>query len=232
MSYLNVYFNDELKSKFELKSIITKIGRNADNDVVIDNVGVSGNHAEIIRDGDKYVIYDMDSKNGVYVNGERVKDREIKFGDEIRIFKHKLRFIAIDLPGTVVTPDPVSPLEQSVHGATVEIDLSKLDGMLKDKIAKNAYIEISNGPSSGRKFKISKSRFSIGKSPDCDIQIGGWFAPKIAAKIVRQSDGFYLVPERRGKVRHKGNPLKNRIKLNHGSEIEIRGAQFQFFNET
>lgn len=232
MSYLNVYFNDELRSKHELKPLITRIGRNQGNDVVIDNVGVSGNHAEIIKNGDKYTIHDLESTNGVYVNGERITSKELKFGDEIGIFKHKLRFIAIDLPASIEAAATKSSNEKtnSSQSATVEVDISKLQNLLKENEIKNAYLEVANGTLSGRKFKLSKSRFSIGKSQDCDFQTGGWFSPKIAAKIVRQSDGYYLVPEKRGKARLNGSLIKNRVKLKDGCVIEIRGTTFHFVN--
>jgi predicted component of type VI protein secretion system len=233
MSYLNIYFNDELRSKHEVKSLITRIGRNQDNDVVIDNAGVSGNHAEIIKNGEKYTIHDLNSKNGVYVNGERISETELKFGDEISIFKHKLRFIAVDLPVSIETTNSTSSIEKnnSAQSATVEVDVSKLESLIKEKEANNAYLEVSSGVMSGRKFRLSKTRFNVGKSPDCDFQTGGWFAPKIAAKIVRQSDGYYLVPEKRGKTRHNGSTVKTRIKLRHGDDIEIRGTMFHFTNK-
>ncbi|WP_084191163.1 FHA domain-containing protein [Methylomarinum vadi] len=66
----------------------------------MDNVGVSGNHAEIIKNGDNYTIYDLNSTNSVYVNVERVSDKALKLGDEIGIFKHKLKFIDADLPAS------------------------------------------------------------------------------------------------------------------------------------
>jgi predicted component of type VI protein secretion system len=233
MSYLNIYFNDELKSKHEVKSLITKIGRNQDNDVVIDNVGVSGNHAEIIKNGDKYTIHDLKSKNGVYVNGERISEAELNFGDEISIFKHTLRFIAVDLPLPVATTDSRTAIEKGNHpqSATVEVDVSRLESLIKDKEASNACLEASGSAMAGRTFRLSKTRFVIGKSSDCDIQVGGWFAPKVAAKIVRQSDGYYLVPEKRGKIRHNGSTVKARVKLKHGDDIEIRGTKFRFINK-
>ena len=229
MAYLNLYFNEELKSKHELKSIITKIGRNPNNEIVIDNTGVSGNHAEIIQEGDKYIIHDTKSTNGVYVNGERITEKELKFGDEIGIFKHKLRLIAIDSP-IGVTDSPSIEISNVAQGATVDIDVSKLGKLLKENEADKAYLEVSSGKRSGRKFTLLKARFSLGKSPDCDIQIGGWFAPKIAAEIVRQSDGYYLVPRNRGKTRHNGVLIKTRVKIKNRSNIEIRGTKFCFLN--
>lgn len=230
MSFLNVYFNDELRSKHELTPLITRIGRNRDNDIVIDNVGVSGNHAEIIKNGDKYTIYDLNSTNGVYVNGERVSDKELKLGDEIGIFKHKLRFIDADLPASYEkTPNNIrTETGNAAHSATVEVDISKLDNLLKESMEKNAFLEVANGSLAGRRISLTTSRFSLGKSPECDFQISGWFAPKIAAKIVRQSDGYYLVPEKRGKTKLNGRSIKFRSKITEGSFIEIRGTAFHF----
>lgn len=232
MGYLNVYFNDELRSKHELNSLITRIGRNQDNDVVIDNVGVSGNHAEIIKNDDKYTIYDLNSTNGVYVNGEKVSDKELKFGDEIGIFKHKLKIVALDLDDSIEAIKAKSSVKKAANcsSATVEVDTSQLAGLLKEHIEKTAVLVVSNGDTAGRKLKFVKSRFSFGKSPDCDFQLGGWFAPKLAARIVRQSDGYYLAPEKRGKVKLNGRPVKNRVKIEEGNVIEIRGISFHFTN--
>lgn len=234
MSYLNVYFNDELRSQHALNSLITRIGRNQDNDVVIDNVGVSGNHAEIIKNGSKYTIYDLNSTNGVFVNGERITDKELKLGDEIAIFKHTLRFVAVNFASSVETATAKSRAENSnsSNSATVEVDVSKLDDLLKENVEKNAFLIVSSGKLAGRQFKLTKSRFSFGKTQDCDFQVGGWFAPKIAAKIVRQSDGFYLAPEKRGKVKLNGQPVKNRAKIKGGCVIEVRGTTFHFGHET
>ncbi|MGR8931778.1 MAG: FHA domain-containing protein [Gammaproteobacteria bacterium] len=230
MSYLNVYFNDELKSKHELNSLITRIGRNRDNDIVIENAGVSGNHAEIIKNDDRYRIYDLNSKNGVFVNGERIGDKEIRFGDEIVIFKHKLRFVAVDLPASVETITAKTTREKGNHSAsaTVEVDVSKLESLLKESIEKTAYLTVSTGPLAGRVFQLAKPRFSFGKTRDCDFRVGGWFAPNLAAKIVRQSDGYYLAPEKRGRVKLNGRPIKNRTKLDNGTVIEVRGSSFHF----
>lgn len=230
MSYLNVYFNDELRSKHELNSLITRIGRNQDNDIVIDNPGVSGNHAEIIKVGDVYSIYDLNSKNGIFVNGERVGDKALKFGDEILIFKHKLRLLAVDLPSTIetATAQESRPSSNNSTSATVEVDVSKLEGLLKEQIEKTAFLTVSSGALAGRNIQLAKPRFSFGKAPDCDFQLGGWFAPKVAAKIVRQSDGYYLAPEKRGKAKLNGRQIKSRTKITNRSVLEIRGTSFHF----
>jgi Zn-dependent protease with chaperone function len=71
----------------------TRIGRNHDNDIVIDNERVSRYHAEIFRAGDQIKIVDKDSRNGVWVNGRKIKQpTPIKSGDHIRIGRQEYTF--------------------------------------------------------------------------------------------------------------------------------------------
>lgn len=230
MAYIIVYFNNELKSKYQLDPILTKIGRKADNHIVIENPGVSGHHAVIVQVGEKYIVQDKRSTNGVYVNGQRITEKELKYGDEIGIFKHTLKFVAMHTlyDTTAVAASEVSSAPEN---ATVQIDISKLDVLLKEKEAENAYLEVISGKMIGQKFKLSKPVLTIGKADDCDIAIGGWFTPKVAAKIVRQSDGYYLVSVKRAGARHRGKPIKTRAKLQPGDNIEIRGVRFSFLNK-
>ncbi|MGR9053003.1 MAG: FHA domain-containing protein [Gammaproteobacteria bacterium] len=229
MSFLNVYFNNRLKAKHEVKSLITRIGRDSDNDVVIDNAGVSGHHAEIVKDGIRYTIYDLNSTNGVFVNGERISDIELKFGDEISIFKHTLRFLDADLPLEI--DEEESRLSGGSQAATVEVDVSNLQYLLKNNALNMAFLEVLNGDMADRKLQIKGTRFSIGKSSECDFQIKGWFAPKVAARILRQSDGYYLVPEKRGNTKINGVKVKCRVRLRHDSNLEVRGTVFHFISK-
>jgi pSer/pThr/pTyr-binding forkhead associated (FHA) protein len=58
--------------QYVIASATTRIGREADNEIVIDDVTISGHHALIQRDNERFVVYDQGSRNGVYVNGRRV----------------------------------------------------------------------------------------------------------------------------------------------------------------
>ncbi|MCI0662470.1 MAG: FHA domain-containing protein [Acidobacteria bacterium] len=72
----------------------TRIGRNHDNDLVLDNERVSRYHAEIFRAGDQIKIVDKDSRNGVWVNGRKIKQpTPIKSGDHIRIGRQEYTFV-------------------------------------------------------------------------------------------------------------------------------------------
>jgi len=69
----------------------TVFGRHADCDIRINNEGISRRHAEIVVTPDGLLVRDLDSSNGTFVNGERVTEKELKVGDEIRF--DSLRFL-------------------------------------------------------------------------------------------------------------------------------------------
>jgi len=72
---------------------MTRIGRNSENDVVLNSERVSRYHAEIARQDDVFLIVDKGSRNGVWVNRQRVKNStELKSGDVIRIGRQDFTF--------------------------------------------------------------------------------------------------------------------------------------------
>ncbi|MBI4536922.1 MAG: FHA domain-containing protein [candidate division NC10 bacterium] len=66
------------------------IGRHAENDIVIDHMGVSGKHASVALEDQAVVLTDLKSTNGTFVNGKRVERAELRPNDWITIGKHIL----------------------------------------------------------------------------------------------------------------------------------------------
>src|SRR5258708_4135145 len=92
--------------RFELDKDSVKIGRNEDCDVTIDNLGVSRYHAEIVQKDGFYVLRDLKSNNGTFVNGRRVDNYNLNDGDEISIGKFTISFSG---KAAVALPDPSLP---------------------------------------------------------------------------------------------------------------------------
>ncbi|MGR9107620.1 MAG: FHA domain-containing protein [Gammaproteobacteria bacterium] len=227
MAYLHIYFNDALKSVYELKSPLTTVGRAKDNDVVIDNPGVSAHHAEILFKDETYVIEDMASRNGIFVNGKRVDHQLLKYGDTITIFKHTLKLSAISVQETPA-PSVSTDTHEIAQGATVMVNVANLGELLQERQNNSAYLLQMNGHPAGKRLMLNKVTFSFGRSRDNDLALGGWFAPKLAAKIVRHSDGYYLIPEKRGKVRLNSTTVSKPAKLHNGDEFVVRGKTLKF----
>ncbi|MEY3033852.1 MAG: hypothetical protein RLZ86_474 [Actinomycetota bacterium] len=80
--------------RFALQDPTTRLGRHPDSDISLDDISVSRRHAEIRRDTDEYVLRDVGSLNGTYVNQRRVDSVVLQQGDEILIGRFRLLFVA------------------------------------------------------------------------------------------------------------------------------------------
>lgn len=80
--------------RFSLAGDVTRLGRHPDSDISLDDISVSRRHAEIRHDGDEYVLRDVGSLNGTYVNQRRVDSVVLQQGDEILIGRFRLLFLA------------------------------------------------------------------------------------------------------------------------------------------
>ncbi len=74
-------------------SDVLTIGRSPHSDLFLDDVTVSRHHARVIRDEIGYLIEDLNSLNGTYVNRKRIERHRMSDGDELQIGKFKLAFL-------------------------------------------------------------------------------------------------------------------------------------------
>lgn len=79
--------------RFKLRSGRQTIGRQGDNDIVVDDLSVSSSHAWIMNQQGHYVIMNTLSTNGTFVNGKRVHEAVLKHGDCIRLGQAELVFL-------------------------------------------------------------------------------------------------------------------------------------------
>ncbi|MDO9216381.1 MAG: FHA domain-containing protein [Lacisediminimonas sp.] len=117
----------------------TTLGRRPYNDVVIDNLAVSGEHAVMKMSGSDVHLEDLNSTNGTYVNGREVKQQLLKDDDTIEIGKYQIRF----LDKGVAAPAPVA---------------AAAPGM-----GPQAAIKVLSGAAAGREMALVKVVTTIGK---------------------------------------------------------------------
>jgi pSer/pThr/pTyr-binding forkhead associated (FHA) protein len=84
----------ESGAKFVLDNELTRVGRHPDSEIFLDDITVSRRHAEFVRSAGGYVVRDVGSLNGTYVNRERIDEVPLSSGDEVQIGKFKLVFLA------------------------------------------------------------------------------------------------------------------------------------------
>ena len=79
-------------ARFLLDADRTVAGRSPDADIFLDDVTVSRKHAEFVREGDDFVVRDIGSLNGTYVNRNRIDAVQLRPGDEVQIGKYRMTF--------------------------------------------------------------------------------------------------------------------------------------------
>jgi DNA-binding response OmpR family regulator len=100
---------EEIKGRWSLAEPATTIGRWEDNDVVVDDRWVSRNHARIRREGERYVLEDLGSRNGTLVNGRRITDQTVLAdGDRIQVAP-LVELIFVDYGSTAPLPTEARP---------------------------------------------------------------------------------------------------------------------------
>ena len=80
-------------SRFLLDADVTTVGRSPDSDIFLDDVTVSRRHVEVERTPKGYLVRDVGSLNGTYLNRERIEAAALAGGDEVQIGKYRLVFL-------------------------------------------------------------------------------------------------------------------------------------------
>jgi two-component system cell cycle response regulator len=93
---LVVIYGPELGTRAALTSTTFEIGRSSKCDLQIDQESISRNHARISWDGQRHVIEDLGSTNGTFVNDQSVKRQPLKDGDQLKVGRSILKYMAGD----------------------------------------------------------------------------------------------------------------------------------------
>ena len=115
--------DEEIKGRWPLAKPVTEIGRWEDNDVVIDDRWVSRYHAQVRREGEQYIVQDLDSKNGTFVNGRRIATPAVlSDGDQIQVTPLvKLTFVDYGSTAPLPVEGPSPDLELDLERRQVYI---------------------------------------------------------------------------------------------------------------
>jgi pSer/pThr/pTyr-binding forkhead associated (FHA) protein len=105
-------FKDATLREIETDKTKITIGRTDSNDIQVDNAAVSAHHARIVQDGRYYVIEDLNSTNGTFVNEKRITRRVLEENDVITIGKHSLVVLA-EKGGAKATSPVITDIEKT-----------------------------------------------------------------------------------------------------------------------
>jgi pSer/pThr/pTyr-binding forkhead associated (FHA) protein len=237
--------------EFDKESI--KVGRNADCDVPIDNLGVSRYHCEIVKKEGFYVLRDLKSNNGTYVNGRRIDAYNLNDGDEISIGKFTITYngkgqttaelAEVEKPAAPAEAAPAeggAPAggggegEGDFGGMTLQMDQRALAQLQREKASKvRGYLVVDQGGKKDNIF-LEKSVFVIGKGDGSDIRVGGFFTPRKVAIIFRDESGFRLINVTNNAKKNvfvNGKAIDD-VRLGDNDEIKVMNLGMRFMRGT
>ena len=203
------------------------IGRQPGQDIVIDNLAVSFHHAKVEAVGDEFLLIDLKSENGTFVNGRRIKAHWLANGDLVTIGKHTLAFS--DPSGhRPAETGPASIIE------TMQMDPEMLRNLQRRGPAGEvaaADVRPTLAVLSGhrRELPLGEKSVRIGRSKTSDIMADGLFVGETAAVINKLADGWYV--SRVGglaRVRVNDQVVREAVKLKRLDVIAVGKLRLQF----
>ena len=237
MATITVKFNNKVLfiHPLELNKPVT-IGRLNDNDIVVDNVSVSGIHAQIISDEIGFIIKDLGSKNGIFINGKSVKDRRVNDGDVIELGKHELLFSdngrtsQIDM--SMIDKDATATLSPDLH--TAVLDTRNQQELLRTHNRFSNRVPMISVKLKGKviyKHLLKKEEAAIGRNPESAIVIDNTAVSYDHAVVRWENDDFYIQD-----LRSKNGTLVNdkpikKYKLYNGDLITVGRHELLFEEE-
>jgi pSer/pThr/pTyr-binding forkhead associated (FHA) protein len=206
----------------------TTLGRRPYNDIVIDNLAVSGEHAVLQMVGADVFIEDLNSTNGTYINGKAVKKQLLAHNDTVEVGKYKIKFMVEDgtdyektmimKPGSMSPgagqPGYASPSRASGFGG---LAAQGSGGGASGNVGP-ATIRVMNGAAAGREVVLTKVVTTVGKP---GVQV---------ASITKRPTGYVLAHvEGSSRPTVNSTPLSGEtVSLKNGDVIELAGTQMQF----
>jgi len=236
MAKLILTFNKQVIKEYPFAKDSITMGRQEDNTIVIDNLAVSGYHAKIDKLGGEYILTDLQSTNGTFVNDQKVVSHKLSHGDNIVIGKHVILFVATEkekIEGE--GKDKKLPLDK-----TMLLDTARQRELLaKQKVAPStAKIPVKVGvvsfidDSGLGEIELSKKLTKIGKAQTSEIKLSGFLMGATAATISRRPSG-YAISFAGGmtKLKVNGAVVKDSIPLNDFDTVELGSYKFQFYQK-
>jgi pSer/pThr/pTyr-binding forkhead associated (FHA) protein len=231
MAKIIIKFNNDVVDHVDLRQGDMKIGRKPGCEIQIDNLSVSGEHANIFTVGEDSFIQDLGSTNGTFINNKKISKHHLKNGDTVVIGKHSLIYLTestrasrapdefaktvIISPSRTVEPKPAAAAPAPERAAiTLETKPKETPAMAERLGA----IFVLSGVNSGKRIDLTKKITNLGS------------AGKRAGAITQTNDGFMLAPGADEVPKLNGRPIPHEgSKLKNGDVIEVAGTRLQFY---
>jgi FHA domain len=216
MAKIIVSLDDNLIKVVPLNKDRMTLGRRPYNDIVVDNLAVSGEHAALQIIGHDYFIEDLNSTNGTFINEQKVKRQILKNGDTIEIGKYAIRYVqdGANSQSTGLSAGEISVADDD------EKSLQEKKPLFEQTKFAEAYvaIKILSGASTGKELPLVKIVTTIGK-------------PGEAVIAITKRPKSYMVAHVEGATRPSLNGVSfgiDAVPIKNGDLFELAGTAMQF----
>ena len=233
MPRLILTFNKRVIKEYPFLNDSITIGRDEDNGIVIDNLAVSSYHTKIDKVGPGYILTDLQSTNGTFVNDKKVVTHKLSHGDNIIVGKHLILFVAAGKGEEAEALIKKSSLDRTMMLDTARQKelLAKQEALpqtpkVLEKVGVISFIDSSDLG----EIVLTKKLTKIGKADTSEIRLSGMLLGSTAATISRRPSG-YTITFTRGvsKLKVNGEVIKESVQLKDYDTIELGSYRFQFY---
>jgi pSer/pThr/pTyr-binding forkhead associated (FHA) protein len=161
------------------------IGRGELNDLTLNDLAASREHAVLEEKGGKFYIEDRTSKNGTLLNGQRIVTQALSDGDEVQIGEHRIVFVAKPEPAAKKIKAPADELDTTMILSSQQIDRSEVSESIRPK---SLVLEVVNGDQAGKIFELSR-KLILGRSK-ADIPLKDVKVSRQHASIEKTAEGY------------------------------------------
>jgi predicted component of type VI protein secretion system len=214
---------------YDLNGPVMRIGRGDGMDVVIDNVSVSRRQAEIRLEGGHWVVRDLGTGNGTFLNGQRVEgDRALKPGDELSFGKFSLFFDHVPAePVVEVRTAPAANVQSTGTLLLQPEEMVKLRQAMAQK--RQAQLQWEASGKKGVHYLTSGSTM-VGRTELCDLQVP-IRGPKQHILVVREGSTFEVRNLSWWYGMKVNGGSSRRATLQSGDRIDVGGLRLTFVDE-
>ena len=193
---LKLQYKDQRKAAIWLVDTRYAIGKDASNDIILDEEGVSGFHAELrVEDDDRIFLTDAGSINGTFVNGKQIKARtQLRAKDVIRISNIELELVdpKDQLAGQDAS-DSATAMTPALQGLDVAQGSGSSGGSGVGGVPTGWKLRAKTGTLAGQALDIPASgRAVLGRSGNCDIVLAGTHVSRQHAELYFQSGKLHV----------------------------------------
>ena len=229
MPKLTVVLDRKPVKVYELDQSVIRIGRGESMDVVVDNVSVSRRQAEIREEGGAWLLRDLGSANGTFLNGQRVtSDQPLRPGDEISFGKFSVLFErALSEP---IAAEPPVARGGAEAGGTLHLRPEEIERLQRAAAQKRqAQLQWEAGGDRGTYF-LGGAGALVGRTELCDLRVpaGG---PRQHVLVLRGPGGFEVRNLARWRRMRVGGQVAARAPMKNGDTIEFAGLRLTFMDE-